>query len=99
MSVVVYGARRAAESVLTLLVGSFGIYAALYLAPGSPLGFLLGHRSVSAQDASALSRRYALDQPFLPRYGHWLVGMLHGQFGTSVLTHQPVAAAIGARLP
>ena len=38
--------RRLAMLVATLLVASFAIYGALYLAPGSPIAALTGGRSV-----------------------------------------------------
>jgi peptide/nickel transport system permease protein len=42
---------------------------------------------------------YGLDQPAPVRYVIWLAAMQHGDFGTPVASHQPVAGLIAERLP
>jgi peptide/nickel transport system permease protein len=84
--------------VATLLVASFAIYGALYLAPGSPIAALTGGRSVSPEVLAQLEERYHLNQPFLERYWFWLTSALHGDLGESIQLHEKVATLIGQRI-
>ena len=46
-----------------------------------------------------LRARLKLDDPPVKRYLDWMAGMLRGDFGTSLITGQPVAQKILQRLP
>ncbi len=83
--------------LLTMLVASFVIFSALYVAPGSPITFLTQGRSVSPDAVAALKRQYHLDQPFLGQYWHWLTGAVHLDFGDSVIYRVPVSSLLGSR--
>ena len=60
--------KRLAMLAATLIVASFVIYGALYLAPGSPLAALTGGRSVPPEVMAQLEARYHLNEPFLTRW-------------------------------
>lgn len=90
---------RVTALVATLLVASFVVFGALYLAPGTPLSFLTRGRSVSPEQVAALKAQYHLDQSFLAQYGHWLSGVVHGDFGTSIIYKRSVIDVVGARAP
>jgi peptide/nickel transport system permease protein len=92
-------ARRVGAMALTLLVTSFLVYSSLYLAPGDPVSFLVKGRSPSPAQLTAIRHQYGFDQPFPIRYGKWLLGMLHGDFGQSYMFHDSVASIIWSRLP
>jgi len=83
----------------TLLVSSFVIYGALYLAPGTPLAALSGGRNLPPSAVRVLDQRFDLNQPFLARYWHWLTGVLHGDFGYSVVHQSNVSTLLGQELP
>ncbi|MFI5749196.1 ABC transporter permease [Streptomyces sp. NPDC051644] len=91
--------RRLAGMAATLLVTSFLVFSSLYLAPGDPASFLVRGRSASPQELAEIRRQYGFDEPFLVRYGHWLEGVLHGDFGRSYLFHQDVSSVLWSRLP
>jgi len=92
-------ARRAAMLVAALLVSSFVIYGSLDLAPGDPLSTLSGGRTLPPEAVAQLRAQYALDDPFLARYAHWLGNVvLHGDLGTSIRFRGSVASVIGARI-
>lgn len=91
-------ARRGAMLVATLLVASFAIYGALYLAPGSPIAALTGGRSVPPEVLAQLEERYHLNDPFFVRYWNWLVSALHGDLGESIPLHEKVSTIIGQRI-
>ena len=86
---------RLVALIVTLLLSSFAIFGALYLAPGTPLSFLTRGRSMSPEEIAPLKAQYHLDEPFLLQYWHWLVGALHGDFGTSIVFKQNVLTLLG----
>jgi peptide/nickel transport system permease protein len=90
--------RRLAMLVLTLLVASFVIYGALYLAPGSPIAALMGGRTPPPGALAALEARYHLNDPFLVRYGLWLKDAVTGNLGESIPLHEPVTTLIAQRI-
>lgn len=91
-------ARRAVRTLGTLLASSFLIFAALYLAPGSPIAFLTRGHSSSPGAVRSIESEYHLDKPFLERYWLWLSGVLHGDFGRSTITRESVASLLGPRI-
>lgn len=91
--------RRLVVLLGTLLVSSFLIYGALYLAPGNPVAVLFGGRSPTPETLKIVEARYHLDQPFLVRYWLWLKGALTGDFGISINKQQEVRDLIIQRSP
>lgn len=87
-----------ARAALTLLISSFVIFGALYLSPGSPLAFLTGGRALPPAQIHQIKSFYHLNQPFFPRYWHWLEGILHGNFGRSIIVNQSVWSLLSPRL-
>ena len=96
---VLFVLRKLLGMVLTLFVTSFLVFGSLFLAPGDPLDFLLKGRSPTPEMVAAVSEQYGLDDPFLLQYWHWLVGVLHFDFGRSLQYREDVAALIGSRVP
>lgn len=90
--------RRVTMLVVTLLVASFAIYSAMYLAPGSPIAALTGGRTPSPEAIKVLEQRYHLNDPFFVRYVRWLGGALHGDFGRSIPLRQDVSTLIAQRI-
>src|ERR1700681_2230028 len=68
----------------TLLVSSFIIFSALYLAPGNPIAVLSGGRSLPPDAIKILEARYHLNDPFLTQYWLWLSNAIHGDLGISI---------------
>ncbi len=91
--------RRIAGSVGALVVVSFIVFGALYLAPGDPLGFLTGGHPVSPSTLNSIRAQYHLDDPFLYRYWLWATDALSGNFGKSIVTRENVSTLILSRLP
>ena len=91
-------ARRVLAGLVTLLVSSFVVFGALYVAPGSPLALLTGGRSLPPSAIASISAQYHLNQPFLERYWHWLINVTHGNFGESLQFRQDVASLLGPRI-
>ena len=90
--------RRMTMLVVTVLVASFAIYSAMYLAPGSPIAALTGGRTPSPEAIKVLEQRYHLNDPFFVRYVRWLGGALHGDFGRSIPLREDVSTLIAQRI-
>lgn len=78
------------QTVLVFVGVTFIIYAAVFLIPGNPVAALGGGQPLAAPVVHDLEVKYHLNQPFLEQYGRYLLGLLHGNFGTSVDTGQSV---------
>ena len=91
-------ARKAVMLLVTLLVASFVIFGAVYLAPGSPLDALAGNRPLPPASVHVLDQRYHLDQPFLAQYWYWLGNALHGNLGISITLRENVSTLIASRI-
>jgi ABC-type dipeptide/oligopeptide/nickel transport system permease component len=68
------------------------------MVPGDPVEMMLGDIA-SPAEVSELRAKLGLDRPLAVQYGRFLRGLATGDLGTSLRTNQPVAAAIGERLP
>jgi len=90
--------RRLVMLVASLLIASFVIFAALYLAPGNPLAALSGGRSLPPSSLHTLEARYHLDKPFFAQYWYWLSNVLHGDLGISITLRENVATLIASRI-
>lgn len=91
-------ARRLAGLVITLLVSSFVVFGAVYLAPGSPIGYLTGGRTLPPETVASIKAQYHLDDPFLTRYWDWLTGVVHLDFGQSIAFRQDVSSLLAPRI-
>lgn len=73
------------------------VFLLLHLAPGDPIGIMLGD-SVG-MDESALRQRFGLDLSLWHQYWAFLNGILRGDWGMSIFYHKPVLELLWARLP
>jgi peptide/nickel transport system permease protein len=74
--------RRIGAGVLTLLVASVLIYAAVLVLPGNVIEVVLG-RNGTPERIAAVKAELNLDQSAPERYYHWLTGLLTGHLGDS----------------
>ena len=91
-------ARRLAMLVASLLIASFVIFAAVYVAPGNPIAALSGGRSLPPSSIAVLEHRYHLDQPFLAQYWYWLDNAMHGNLGISITLRENVSTLLASRV-
>jgi len=70
----------------------------LHVVPGDPVAALLGEQALPA-DRVALRAALGLDLPFWQQLWQYLLGLLQGDWGQSLVTGQPVGALLMARLP
>ncbi|MFF9496896.1 ABC transporter permease [Streptomyces flaveolus] len=90
-------ATRIAGLVVTLFIASLVVFGALYAAPGNPLTYLTHGRTMSPDALASIKAEYHLDDPVWQQYLRWLGGVARGDFGTSIIYHQPVASLVGSR--
>jgi peptide/nickel transport system permease protein len=55
--------------------------------------------SANAEQVAKLTAQLGLDRPVFEQYWSWLTGVFRGDLGTSYFSSQPVAEALGTRLP
>ncbi|WP_245627937.1 ABC transporter permease [Actinomadura oligospora] len=95
--------RRAGAAVAVVVALSALCFALLDAAPGDPAADILearsGGRPPSAAAVAELRRSMGLDDPPPTRYGRWVGGVLHGDFGTSYKTGRPVSEVLADTVP
>ncbi len=82
-------------SLVLLLTATFVM---IHLVPGDPVRASLGF---TAPQSLVQQRRAALglDDPLTTQYVHYVGGVLHGDFGTSLTSQEPVTDIVRARFP
>jgi peptide/nickel transport system permease protein len=73
------------------------VFAVVNVLPGDPAVVILG-TSATPETLNALRQQLGLDQPGWERYLEWVGGMLHGDFGNSVISRSPVAPELLEKL-
>lgn len=91
-------ARHVAGLAVTVWASTMIIFGALAVAPGSPIAFLSGGRTLSPAEKAALNSYYHLDHPLWQRYWEWLTALLQGNLGISIAFHEPVSTVLMPRL-
>lgn len=88
---------RLAATLLSLVAASVLVFAVVNVLPGDPASVVLG-TSATPETVRAVHAQLGLDAPGWLRYLRWVGGMLHGDFGTSLLSRTPVAPDILQKL-
>src|SRR5262252_9836007 len=94
-----YLVRRLLIAILSLLGISVVLFTVLALAPGDPFGELASNPNIPPEVRAALRVKFGMDDPILIRYLHWLVAMLHGDWGFSFASRINVDTLILQRIP
>ncbi|HBY95567.1 MAG TPA: peptide ABC transporter [Chloroflexi bacterium] len=95
--------RYAARRFLLLVPVLFGVtlltFLLLHLTPGDPVATILGDEYENVELREQIRKEMGLDQPLPVQYMRWLSHTVRGDLGDSILTKEPVAELITARLP
>jgi peptide/nickel transport system permease protein len=89
---------RIGQLVIVLLLASVVLFIALHVLPGDPARRLLGTQA-TIQQVEAKRRQLGLDRPLPVQYEGWLVGALHGDLGTSLVSDEPVSTLLRQAVP
>lgn len=82
---------------LSLIAASILVFGATNLLPGDPAIVILG-TSATPDSVAQLHHQLGLDVPLWQRYLDWIGGILHGDFGTSLISHSEVGPEIVEKL-
>lgn len=88
--------RRLLLGILVLFLVSVVVFVATQ-ALGDPARAILG-RDATPDRLAALRKQLNLDQSVVGQYFHWLGGVLHFDFGSSLAAQEPVSKLLGPRL-
>jgi peptide/nickel transport system permease protein len=92
--------RRLIALIPTLFGVSIVVFVVIHLIPGDTISAMIGttYKLTEAQ-AEALRAYFGLDKPLYQQYLHWMWAALHGDFGYSVRSGEPVMSEILKRFP
>lgn len=89
--------RRLLLGILVLIIVSVLVFLATQALPGDPARAILG-RSATPASLAALRRQLHLNEPVLTQYWKWVIGLLHGNLGTSLAAQEPVSKLLAPKL-
>lgn len=92
-----YILQRLLLALIVVLGVTFVVFMIVQIVPGDPARVILGPYA-NADAVAGLRERLGLNKPFLEQYLIWLGNAVRGNFGTSLLTSQPVAPQLLQRL-
>jgi peptide/nickel transport system permease protein len=93
-------AERLAALVATVVAISVIIFLAVRFLPGSILDlFFAGDNTATPAQLEAAKKQLGLTGSYPEQYWRWASGAIHGDFGHSLLTQQPVSSMMASALP
>ncbi|HEX5505148.1 MAG TPA: nickel ABC transporter permease [Thermomicrobiales bacterium] len=93
-----YVVRRLLALVVILVGIGLISFLAIHATPGDPVDEILANNA-NREAAENMRRQLGLTQPLPVQYARWMGGVLHGDFGRSLLTNVPVTDEIMERFP
>lgn len=90
---------RLAVLIPTFIGVSIIAFAFIRLLPGDPVALLSGERVMSPERHAEISRQLGFDRPVIVQYLDYLGGVLTGDFGTSIVTKQPILDQFATLFP
>lgn len=85
--------------LIPVIIGvTFIVFFILNLAPGDPAAVILGDQA-SAEALAMKREELGLNDPLLVRYGNYMLGLLHGDLGTSYKNNLDVWSQVMERFP
>jgi peptide/nickel transport system permease protein len=97
-----YILRRFIQAVVIVVLLSIAVFLMIRLLPGDPLLIYMNENSLNnltPQQIQELKAQYGLDKSIPEQYIVWVGGMVHGDFGTSLIRHVPVSEILLTRMP
>ena len=94
-----YFLRRAALTLPTFLALMFITFVVIRLVPGDPVEVRTGERGISPERLAQFRHELGLDQPVWKQFFDYVWRLLHGDFGTSIVTNERVLNEFLALFP
>ena len=85
--------RRLGSAVLTIVLASLLVFLAIQALPGDVAQQILG-RDATEESIAKMRSELGLDTPVVLRYIQWLFGAVQGDFGTSLVSGEPVGPTL-----
>ena len=92
-----YILKRLLSLIPVLFVVSLAIFLLIHLVPGDPAAAILGEQATQDQ-IDALRETLGLNEPLILQYLHWLRGLFHGDWGTSLFMDGTMLEIIGSHM-
>lgn len=93
-----YVVRRLLAAIPVLFGLSIVLFAFVHLLPGDPCRSILGQHA-TPEGCARLRENLGLDLPMWQQYINYVSGLLHGDFGASVVNNRPVLTEFVTRFP
>jgi peptide/nickel transport system permease protein len=98
-----YIIRRLLQAFVILIIITLLVFFVMRLLPGDPLTIYLADsanlQAMPQSQLDMLRHQFGLDQPLMVQYLHWVNGIVHGNFGTSIFYHNGVGTLMMQRFP
>ena len=94
-----YIVQRLIYSLLVIAGALVLVFFILYLLPGDPVLIMLAGTPATQETVDHLRHQLGLDQPIWVQFIRYAGGMLRGDFGTSLITNEPVLPKIVEQFP
>jgi dipeptide transport system permease protein len=94
-----YLIKRAAFTLPTFIALMFVTFTMIRLVPGDPIEVRLGERGITPERLAELRAEMGLDQPIWKQFFDYIWALLHGDFGTSIVSKTPVASEFFTLFP
>jgi dipeptide transport system permease protein len=91
--------RRLATLLPTLIGVTLVAFGLIRLVPGDPIAIMMGERALDETTHARLMHELGLDQPLWRQYADYVGGLLHGDLGRSLVSHEPVSHEFLALFP
>ncbi|HEY1397867.1 ABC transporter permease subunit [Roseateles sp.] len=91
--------RRLASLLPTLIGVTLVAFGLIRLVPGDPIAIMMGERALDDATHARLMHELGLDQPLWRQYADYVGGLLHGDLGRSLVSHEPVSHEFLALFP
>ncbi len=89
--------RRLFSTVLVMTTVAVFIFLLLHLSPGDPAAIIVGDNATQVQ-IDAVRKQLGLDDPLAVQFVRWVSGVLRGDLGVSIFSHEPVNRLIAQRV-
>jgi dipeptide transport system permease protein len=82
--------KRLALTIPTFIALMFITFVMIRLVPGDPIEVRMGERGIAPERLAQLRHEMGLDQPVWKQFLDYANALLHGDFGTSIISKSPV---------
>ena len=93
-----YIIKRILAAIPMVLIITVICFALMNLAPYDAIDAMTTP-NMSPETVALIKAKYGYDQPVYIQYIRWLDGLINGNFGYSIVTHQSISADLAIRIP